>query len=76
MRQAAEGKSSCDVRAVISRWGEVGTLSGEAMEVDFLCLEPLALDFSHDGREASARTPGLFYLYKRSRPCHPALALN
>jgi len=49
MRQAAEGKSSCDVRAVISRWGEVGTLSGEAVEVDFLCLEPLALDFSHDG---------------------------
>ena len=46
--QAADRGPACDVRAIISRVGEAGTLSGEAVEVDFGCLETLALGFSYD----------------------------
>jgi hypothetical protein len=50
-RHAPDGRSFCDVRACIARIGEDGTLSGEAVEVDFLCLETRALGFAHDDQQ-------------------------
>src|SRR3954447_16293541 len=47
LRKSADGQSSCEMRAVIARVEEDG-LSGEAVEVDFLCLNTLAIDFSQD----------------------------
>jgi hypothetical protein len=43
-----ERESSCDMRVCVAKWGPDMTLTGEAVEVSFQCLDLQTLQYAYD----------------------------